>query len=139
MKGFIRLFVVVSLLVAGISSSASAARFFTDKGSIQIGGGMLFETVHRESPGGIVTVDYDHFKFYPIFNYFVARYFYVGPSLSVESLDSDTRFDMGATVGFAFNGRQVPVIPFVGVAPQVIMDFYNNNDSDVGFGNDFYG
>lgn len=137
MNGFSRTMLLIAAVILVAGSSPHAARFFTDKGSIQLGGGMIFESIHGEDAAGF---DWSstYYQLYPVINFFPVRYFYVGPALSWIYDNGTTRVDLGVNAGFAYNSRNAPVFPFVGISPQTIMVFDSPGDG-VGFGTDIYG
>lgn len=132
MECFVKKLVLCFVLFACLSVpySASAAAYFTDGGSMQIGGNIIF---HYES------VDNHDFKsssnefiINPVVNFFPIRYFLVGPSFNLDMKKNDSYVSLGVNLGFAYG--KAPVIPFIYGSPQLVIA-----EGHGGFGMEFAG
>lgn len=121
----------------------SAAEFFSAKGSVQLGGEIVFSSYGDESRDD----RYNEFSFEPIVNFFPIDYLFVGPVFDFTVGGSggynEAWFGIGGRCGFAY-GKDMPVIPFAYVSPRLIIhtwddDNPDNDESDVGFGTEFGG
>lgn len=126
------------ICVIAVASAVYSASFFTDRGSIQVGGGILFETTGRQNRDG----RYNEFALMPVVNFFPLRYFLVGPVVDMVvagwSGEATLRLDLGARAGFAY-GKDIAVFPFAYASPQLLINVNRNNKADPGFGMEITG
>lgn len=129
------LIVLLGLLVP--FSYVNAAAFFTDAGSVQLGGGIAFSSEGNENRDDRI----NYFEFSPLVNFFPIPYFLVGPAVSFRLEGRGgfdvTSFSLGANAGFAY-GLDMVVIPFAYGSPQLLLNFWDDG-SNAGFGIDITG
>jgi hypothetical protein len=130
---FLRTIIFITMVISAVYS----ASFFTDRGSVQVGGGLLFASTGYEDR------DYrdNVFTFSPMVNFFPLPYFFVGPAfdMTVEGRNGsgEVGFGIGGRVGFAY-GNNMAVIPFASISPQLLIGA-GDNESNAGFGTDIVG
>lgn len=126
------------VFVVMAASAVYSASFFTDRGSVQVGGGISFETTGRPNRDG----RYNEFALMPVVNFFPLPYFLVGPVVDMIvagwSGEASLRLDLGARAGFAY-GNNMVVFPFAYASPQLLINVNRNNKADPGFGMEIAG
>ncbi len=133
----------VCIVAVAVALSTYPALYFTDRGSVQVGGGITFNSSGSEGEDSRE----NQFVFQPLINFFPVPYLLVGPvfDFSVYGRDEygSATFSLGGRCGFAY-GRNMVVIPFIHVSPQVLITTWHNDNtntegSDAGFGMDIHG
>jgi hypothetical protein len=95
-----------------LSSYALAGEYFTDMGSMWLGGGLGFFQYHVRDNSDAS----NSFVFSPIFRIFPCKYLVVGPALTFTTSGqkgySSSSISIGPEIGFAY-GNNIPVIPYI--------------------------
>lgn len=126
-----------------LSINSNAASFFTDQGSVQVGGGLNFSSGKYEGSQYRTNT----FTLSPLINFFPIPYFLLGPAIdfSIWGVEGSSSLSLGigGRVGFAY-GKNIPVVSFFWVSPQFLFSSYNTENDNydnvsTGFGMEITG